>query len=151
MRVSGGLSATSFRSPLVLFGIFDFESPGFIIILGAPEFFSCAWRLRAMLGAGVPWLHVYGSISLMGISDGAYFSRHLQQALTPTGLGLFIATLTLNFRLLLASIVMAGLGVAGILLFREYRCYPLLKRGTEEPEGHLISKRGLGSFARKKL
>jgi hypothetical protein len=105
----GGLPQL-FQTPLVLFGIFDLIA-GVIIILGATEFFP-ALRLRAMLGAGFLGFTFMAQF-LNGYSDGAFLA--ISSMLF--GLGLFIATLTLNFRLLLASIVMAGLGVAGFFYF----------------------------------
>ncbi|MCC5839081.1 MAG: hypothetical protein JJT96_03070 [Opitutales bacterium] len=98
------------QTPLVLFGIFDLIG-GVIILLGATEFFP-ALRLRAMLGAGFLGF-MFMAQFLNGYGDGAFLA--ISSMLF--GLGLFVSTLTLHFRLLLASIITAGLGVAGFIYF----------------------------------
>ena len=98
------------QTPLVLFGLFDLVA-GVIILLGAAEFFP-ALRLRAMLGAGFLGF-TYMAQFLNGYEDGAYLA--ISSMLF--GVGLFVATLTLNFRILLLAFVAAGLGVAGFFYF----------------------------------
>lgn len=98
------------QTPLVLFGLFDLIA-GVIILLGATEFFP-ALRLRAMLGAGFLGF-MFMAQYLNGYGDGAY----LAVSSMLFGVGLFVATLTLHFRLLLLSFVLAGLGVAGFFYF----------------------------------
>lgn len=98
-------------SPLVLLGLAD-AVMGLLILLNATELFPVV-RFRAMLGSGY-----FATLHAAHFLNGDTQAVWLAIAMLLFGVGLFICTLTLNFRMMVASAVLGFAGVLGLAWFQ---------------------------------
>lgn len=104
------IAALVLQQPHILLGAFDLVV-GVLILLAATEVYPLI-RFRAMLGGGY--------LSVLYLADfvhGDVNGLYLAASSALFGIGVFIGTLTLNFRLMIFSIAAAAAGIVGFLFF----------------------------------
>ncbi len=98
------------QQPLLLLGAFDLIMGG-LMLLAATDFYPIL-RFRAMLGAGF-----FGVLYLADYAHGDANGIYLAASTALFGVGIFVCTLTLHFRLMMLAIASAAIGVAGFFIY----------------------------------
>ncbi len=112
--------AAAFQKPLLILGILDLFF-GFCLVLAATEIYPLL-RFRAMLGLGF-FGYFYWASMVNGESTGLY----LALASVAYGIGIFVCTLTLRFRVMVSA---ALLSLTGAIIFGWFTTLrPLLLEG----------------------